>query len=32
VLILPGIGHMPNLEAQSAFDDAVRGFARRVTS
>jgi pimeloyl-ACP methyl ester carboxylesterase len=32
VLFLPGIGHMPNLEAQSAFDDAVRGFARRVTS
>lgn len=30
VLILPGIGHMPNLEAQGAFDDAVRRFARRA--
>ena len=30
VLILPGIGHLPNLEAQGDFDDAVRRFARRV--
>jgi pimeloyl-ACP methyl ester carboxylesterase len=30
VLILPGIGHMPNLEAPRAFDDAVRRFARRA--
>jgi pimeloyl-ACP methyl ester carboxylesterase len=27
VLILPGIGHMPNLEAPEAFDHAVRSFA-----
>jgi len=30
VLILPGVGHFPNLEAPDAFDAAVRGFARRV--
>ena len=30
VVILPGIGHLPNLEARGAFDDAVRRFARRV--
>ena len=29
VLILPGVGHFPNLEAADAFDDAVRAFARR---
>jgi pimeloyl-ACP methyl ester carboxylesterase len=29
VLILPGVGHFPNLEAQEAFDAAVRAFARR---
>lgn len=27
VVILPGIGHMPNLEAPEAFDRAVRAFA-----
>ncbi len=27
MLILPGIGHMPNLEAPEAFDHAVRAFA-----
>lgn len=27
VLILPGIGHMPNLEAPDRFDEAVRAFA-----
>lgn len=27
VLILPGVGHLPNLEAQAQFDDAVRAFA-----
>ncbi len=27
VLILPGIGHLPNLEAPEAFDHAVRAFA-----
>jgi 3-oxoadipate enol-lactonase len=32
VLILPGVGHFPNLEAPRAFDDAVRAFARRVSS
>lgn len=31
VLILPGVGHFPNLEAQAEFDDAVRAFARRVS-
>jgi 3-oxoadipate enol-lactonase len=31
VLILPGVGHFPNLEAPDAFDDAVRAFARRVS-
>lgn len=30
VLRLPGVGHMPNLEAPGAFDDAVRTFAARV--
>jgi pimeloyl-ACP methyl ester carboxylesterase len=30
VLILPGVGHFPNLEAPDAFEAAVRGFARRV--
>ena len=30
VVILPGVGHFPNLEAPDAFDAAVRGFARRV--
>jgi len=32
VLILPGVGHFPNLEAPAAFDDAVRAFARRSGS
>jgi pimeloyl-ACP methyl ester carboxylesterase len=27
VVILPGIGHMPNLEAPEAFNGAVRTFA-----
>lgn len=27
VLILPGVGHMPNLEAPERFDEAVRAFA-----
>jgi 3-oxoadipate enol-lactonase len=31
VLILPGIGHFPNLEAPEAFDGAVRAFARRTS-
>jgi len=26
VLVLPGIGHMPNLEAPDRFDEAVRAF------
>jgi 3-oxoadipate enol-lactonase len=26
VLRLPGVGHLPNLEAQGAFDAAVRAF------
>ena len=30
VLILPGVGHFPNLEAPEAFEAAVRGFARRA--
>ncbi|HEY7198556.1 MAG TPA: alpha/beta hydrolase, partial [Gaiellaceae bacterium] len=30
VLILPGVGHFPNLEAPAAFDEAVRAFARRA--
>jgi pimeloyl-ACP methyl ester carboxylesterase len=30
VLILPGVGHFPNLEAPEAFEAAVRDFARRV--
>lgn len=30
VLRLAGIGHLPNLEAQEAFDAAVRAFAARV--
>jgi pimeloyl-ACP methyl ester carboxylesterase len=30
VLILPGVGHFPNLEAQAEFDAAVRAFAGRV--
>jgi len=29
VLILPGVGHFPNLEAPEAFDAAVRAFSRR---
>jgi pimeloyl-ACP methyl ester carboxylesterase len=32
VLLLPGVGHFPNLEAPDAFDAAVRGFARRVSA
>ena len=32
VLILPGVGHFPNLEAPDAFDEAVRRFARRVSA
>jgi pimeloyl-ACP methyl ester carboxylesterase len=32
VVRLPGIGHLPNLEAQVAFDAAVRAFALRVTA
>jgi 3-oxoadipate enol-lactonase len=30
VLLLPGVGHFPNLEAPAQFDAAVRAFARRV--
>jgi pimeloyl-ACP methyl ester carboxylesterase len=30
VLRLEGVGHLPNLEAPRAFDDAVRDFAARV--
>ena len=30
VLRLEGVGHLPNLEAPKAFDDAVRAFAARV--
>ena len=30
VLILPGVGHFPNLEAPEAFEAAVRDFARRA--
>jgi 3-oxoadipate enol-lactonase len=32
VVILPGIGHMPNLEAPERFDEAVRAFAGRIPS
>jgi pimeloyl-ACP methyl ester carboxylesterase len=32
VLRLPGIGHLPNLEAQREFDDAVRAFVVRAAS
>jgi pimeloyl-ACP methyl ester carboxylesterase len=32
VVILPGIGHMPNLEAPEAFDRAVRDFAGRAAA
>jgi pimeloyl-ACP methyl ester carboxylesterase len=31
VLILEGVGHLPNLEAPERFDAAVRAFARRVS-
>jgi 3-oxoadipate enol-lactonase len=31
VLRLPGVGHLPNLEAPREFDEAVRAFALRVT-
>jgi pimeloyl-ACP methyl ester carboxylesterase len=31
VLLLPGVGHFPNLEAPEAFDEAVRAFARRAS-
>jgi 3-oxoadipate enol-lactonase len=30
VVRLPGVGHLPNLEAPAAFDDAVRAFVARV--
>lgn len=30
VVRLPGIGHLPNLEAPGAFDDAVRSFAETL--
>ena len=30
-LILPGVGHLPNLEAPLEFDAAVRAFARRAS-
>jgi pimeloyl-ACP methyl ester carboxylesterase len=32
VVLLPGVGHFPNLEAPDAFDGAVRAFARRASS
>lgn len=32
VLILAGVGHLPNLEAPEAFDGAVRAFAARVAT
>jgi pimeloyl-ACP methyl ester carboxylesterase len=31
VVVLPGVGHFPNLEAPDAFDEAVRAFTRRVS-
>jgi 3-oxoadipate enol-lactonase len=31
VVILPGVGHMPNLEAPERFDEAVRAFASSST-
>ena len=31
VLILPGVGHFPNLEAREEFDTAIRAFTRRVS-
>jgi 3-oxoadipate enol-lactonase len=31
VVRLPGVGHLPNLEAQAAFDAAVRRFASRLS-
>ncbi len=31
VLILPGVGHFPNLEAPERFDEALRAFARRAS-
>jgi pimeloyl-ACP methyl ester carboxylesterase len=30
VVPLPGVGHLPNLEAPAAFDAALRAFALRV--
>jgi 3-oxoadipate enol-lactonase len=32
VLRLPGVGHLPNLEAQEQFDEAVRAFVARVSA
>ena len=32
VLRLPGVGHLPNLEVQAAFDAAPRAFALRVSA
>jgi 3-oxoadipate enol-lactonase len=32
VVRLPGIGHLPNLEAPADFDEAVRSFATRISA
>jgi 3-oxoadipate enol-lactonase len=32
VVRLPGVGHLPNLEAPADFDEAVRSFAARLSA